>query len=524
MITDIEHRTGAALDADVCVVGAGPAGILVALALAAKGIRTLLLESGGAGLEPGIQDLNKVLQTAKPNEGVSGSRFRALGGTTTRWGGQVLPFFGIDFEARPWLDLPAWPVTRAELEPHYEAALTFLGIQDSIRDPATVWRRGGLAEPDYGPALKPFLSSWCRIPDMGVVHRGAIEAARDLECVLNATVTALDYAEGRIAGLTAQDLRGNRMQVTARHFVFATGAVEAARLLLQPLADGGEGPWTRSGILGAYFQDHPGGVAAELRPTKGSPLHREVLTFWINGIKYQPRIRLSEEAQAAQQTLNVGGGIMPQTADPELLGSVRATLKSLLRGRIDREALGPVLRRPVRAALLSASQAWELFVRKRGFAAADMGYQLGLQLEQLPQRSNRITLSDERDALGQRRASLAWHISDAELRSALVYTEAVKESFERRGVATVTISEDLKQGDPAVVDRIIDQAHHMGTARMGRSIEEGVVDPDLKIFATDNGYVASSAVFPSGSFSNPTHTILAFAHRLAGHLAGQYGK
>ncbi len=119
MISDIQDRTGGApVEAEVCIVGAGPAGILIALALAGKGIRTVLLESGGAGFDAGIHDLNQVTQATKPNDGVSGARFRALGGTATRWGGQVLPFFPIDMAARPWPGLKAWPGRHDELQTH----------------------------------------------------------------------------------------------------------------------------------------------------------------------------------------------------------------------------------------------------------------------------------------------------------------------------------------------------------------------------------------------------------------------
>ncbi|MEM8612308.1 MAG: GMC family oxidoreductase, partial [Cyanobacteria bacterium P01_H01_bin.105] len=60
--------------------------------------------------------------------------------------------------------------------------------------------------------------------------------------------------------------------------------------------------------------------------------------------------------------------------------------------------------------------------------------------------------------------------------------------------------------------------HQMGTTRMAHRPEEGVVDTNCRVFGTDNLYVASSAVFPTGPSYSPTFTILALARRLGQHL------
>ncbi len=74
-------------------------------------------------------------------------------------------------------------------------------------------------------------------------------------------------------------------------------------------------------------------------------------------------------------------------------------------------------------------------------------------------------------------------------------------------------------GDPSFIARCDDSNHHMGGMRMGSSAAAGVVDPDLLLYGTSNVYVCSSAVFPTSGFSNPTHTLLALAVRLAEHLS-----
>ena len=69
-------------------------------------------------------------------------------------------------------------------------------------------------------------------------------------------------------------------------------------------------------------------------------------------------------------------------------------------------------------------------------------------------------------------------------------------------------------------------AHLMGTTRMAKNDNEGVVDVNQRVFGTSDLYVTGSSVFPTGGGSNPTLTLTALSLRLADHLlksAKQYG-
>jgi choline dehydrogenase-like flavoprotein len=82
------------------IVGAGAAGILLAVKLTTNGRRVLLIESGHFALDDQRQALNEVEQSGKPLSNPVWARKRVIGGTTTVWGGQSLPFSSMDFELR----------------------------------------------------------------------------------------------------------------------------------------------------------------------------------------------------------------------------------------------------------------------------------------------------------------------------------------------------------------------------------------------------------------------------------------
>ena len=114
------------------------------------------------------------------------------------------------------------------------------------------------------------------------------------------------------------------------------------------------------------------------------------------------------------------------------------------------------------------------------------------------------------------RTRLDWRISQTECATIRQFVHHAEESL--RGIATLTPDPDLMSGNPAFAAKCDDSNHHMGGMRMAASAQDGVVDLDLRLHGTRNCYVCSGAVFPTSGFSNPTHTVLALAVRLAQHL------
>src|SRR5262249_16127207 len=104
----VEDQT---LVADVCVIGAGIAGLIIADRLRNYGRSVVVLESGGRTDSGGIDPLNHIVFEGRPYRGATLGRTRGLGGTSTRWGGALIPFLREDFAARPYLGLDAWPVS-----------------------------------------------------------------------------------------------------------------------------------------------------------------------------------------------------------------------------------------------------------------------------------------------------------------------------------------------------------------------------------------------------------------------------
>ena len=513
MIRDLLYDTpDSTTTTDICIVGAGAAGIVLALELIRQGKSVTLLEGGGAQLEDASQEPYRSEVVGLPHNGVHTGRFRAQGGTTHKWGGQILPLEQIDLDRRDWVPGSGWSLTREQLDPYYARALSLEGLENVQRQDEEIWRAAGQSAPKF-EALDTYFSRWCPEPRFAELHRDALANSPGLTVWLHANAVELHLDGEQATGVRCRTLTGREHTFTARQYVFSLGAIESSRFFLQPRPGGL--PWNQSGLLGQHFQDHIDANAATLQPLHPARFHAAFDNVFLRGFKYHPKIRLSPDTQRARQTLSVAATMHFLSDVEESLNSLKSTARRLLKGRF-REVSAVDLTALAANLPLLARQSYRYAVQHRAYNPPGK-IMLRLHCEQEPLSRSSITLAESRDSLGLLRTRLDWQISAAELASMRTFVELAATSL--AGLATVTPDSRLVTLDPAFATRCDDSSHHMGGMVMHASPRQGCVDEQLRLHGTRNAYVCSSAVFPTSGNSNPTHTLLALAIRLADHLA-----
>jgi choline dehydrogenase-like flavoprotein len=478
------------IDAGVCVVGAGAAGLTVAGELAARGIPTTLVERGGrrAGRRA---DRETALEDAGHTIGRPSRRRRfALGGAGRVWSGIALELDAVDFEKRPWLDHSGWPFDAAHLAPFSRRARDLLAVQEP--PPAA----DAPALPD-GLAVRAAGHSGVRFGKPAEVPPGVVLRLRA------AVVRLVPAAGGRsIAHAEAVGDRGEPITLTARSFVLAAGGIEVPRLLLHS----GVG----SGPLGRFFADHPylsipivlpPGCRPPGGPTAGGhgrPLERLVVT--------------SEEARRAG--LLGGAAFLRPYRDPAIWEGPGIDAWLDLAWALHYGDVPEGFPRTIaRAARGVPGLARAVADRRR----ADPRWEVRVALEQAPDPSSRITLSDRRDALGIPLPRVEWRPGDRWRGTLERLLTGIAEAAARDGWGPLDVDGRLD-----LAGAVEAGAHHMGATRMHDDPEHGVVDADCRVHGTTNLYVAGPSVFPTYGYANPMLTIVALALRLAGHL-GTHG-
>ncbi len=512
MIYDLLNETPpSGFLADICIVGAGAAGITLAVESARKGKKVLLLEGGGAVREDSSQAIYDSEIAGLPHRGIHTGRIRVKGGTTVRWGGQILELDALDFTPRPGVPDSGWPFPKTELTSFYERALHLEGLASVQRSDEAVWRDLGLPFTQFAN-LDAYLSRWCPEPNFARLHNKTLTTHPNIHLWLHASAVELITEGDATIGIRCRTLTGIETIFRARHYIFALGGIESSRFFLHPRAGGL--PWNRSGLLGKHYQDHIDCNAARIHPHGLHQFHELFDPIIAHGFKYLPKMRLLPQLQAQHGTLNIGS-----TMSFEDTGKVRMqakhTIRNILRGRL-REITTENLRQTAKHIPMLFHQVWRYKVQRRAYAPPEVRIFLRIHCEQEPTSRSSITLTDQRDPLGLLRIRFDWQISERELATIRQYVLIAQQSL--AGVASIIPDEDLMSGNPNFLTRCDDSNHHMGGMRMSTSDSTGVVDTNLRLYGLTNTYICSSAVFPCSGFSNPTHTVLALALRLSDHL------
>ena len=514
------QRDSDAIDADLCIIGAGPAGLAVAHEFCGSDTRVVVLESGGREFDRRAQALNEAEVIGSAYGDVAQTRQRQLGGTVNAWNSAVdgetaakfVPLDPIDFRERPGLALCGWPFGASELEPYYRRAHRLCGL-GPFDYRAASWRSAGREPLPLDGALlttgvyqfatdAPFLKG---IPE-------ALSAAPNVTLLTHAT--ALEF----ITDAPAQRVQAVRVArpdapaavVRAKRFVLAGGAIENARLLLASNGTSPGGLGNRHGWVGRCFMEHPRDYALRLVPARSDWF--DEIRFYdqhraADGTPILGRLALRDEAMQAHDLLNASVTMLPSGA-PE---SARAAgWGARLGRRLQRLAAGrgAAARDPAGTSSYPRGGAgWsEDAQRRRNFTFV----RLLVNLEQAPHADNRVVLSDRLDRLGARRALIHWQWRAQEQARLERLHALLTRELEGAGLGRVQrVAQSMP--DPRA-------HHHAGTTRMHDDPRLGVVDRDGRVHDIDNLFVAGASVFPSAGYANPTLTIVAMALRLADRL------
>ena len=260
MITDARTLAdGATLEADVCIAGAGAAGMTIALDLRASGLSVLLLESGGAERDPAVQSLSEGRMTGIDTWNVRTMRIRALGGTTGHWAGWCRPLTPQDFEARDYISLSGWPIKYSDLVPFYRRACETVQIGEFDWNSAARAKATGKALLPLGAAIDQRYYQFSPPTRFGGVYSDVLEQADDVRVLTFANVQdiRLDQRRGRVESFACRTLQGTTFNVHAGRYVLALGGIENARVLLASRSQESDGVANGHGVVGRYFMEHP---------------------------------------------------------------------------------------------------------------------------------------------------------------------------------------------------------------------------------------------------------------------------
>lgn len=525
---DLEN--GLPIEADVCIVGGGAAGIALASELIDAPFTVALLESGGFQFRHGPQFLARGESVGLRSFPLAFSRFRQFGGSITRWAGKGRPFEPIDFEDRPWIPHSGWPFDRAHLEPYYRRAQAIcrLGPYGYDGRERSAETRPFLPIDERGFETKIFEISSPR--DFSRRYRPIFSGADNLQVYLHATATEIELeSDSRLVRqLVVKGEGGKEFRATARLFILAGGGIENPRILLHSNGVQPRGVGNENDLVGRYFADHPMfycGWFDPVDPIAFRSIHVESCGMSDEGDPRYGVFSLSEETLRREELNNCGVFLIDRPnykTQPEYFrpgGRAFVHLLDILAHTDlpDRDSARDLLR------LLAGSREVSVTLGRRLIELFRPNPRLALraQLEATPHPESRVTLTRKRDRLGMRRVAVDWRLNRGDRRGLHRLLELMETGFERSAVGKLHL--DVTETDGSWPDSMSGGKHHMGTTRMHSDPRHGVVDRDCRVHSLANLYIAGSSVFPTGGYANPTLTIVALAVKLADHIRSLLG-
>ena len=486
MITDTKQASSKIYD--VCVIGAGAAGITIALELAKAKINVLLCEGGQDDYSEESQSLYNGKVVGDPELDVMYSRLRYFGGTTNHWGGYCRPLDEYDFiECSFDSSIPSWPINKAALSKYLGEACKILEIQNNFKDHEL---GGYFKQADFK------LSGPVRFK---AKYLDVLKKSKYCELLFNANLFSLETGGNYIQEAVFKTDKNKAVKIKSKFYVLATGGMENSRLLLWSNKLSGGRLIKNSNDLGKYWMTHPHfNLGNILMWGDKDPLPDGL-------VNYAPTKDFLDRNKIMNITLRVDPILR---ADP-LEGGVGAVTvplhdKDQTKEKIVIEIfkIAPFLAQ----GLLESG--YKIFVRQL----------LGVW-EQVPDPNNKIILSDKFDRLGMPTLELHWRKKKSEYRAARTAAFEFAKFIAVNNLGRAKLSDWLiNEKDPPVDDKEHLFGHHLGGTRMATSPSSGIVDENCKLFDQSNMYVVGGSVFPRGGHANPTLTIVQLSLRLADHL------
>jgi choline dehydrogenase-like flavoprotein len=563
---------GSLFEADLAIVGGGPAGLALAREFFGTTVRVLILESGVleecqkfnalAALESVGQPFTDAQKQKRIvfHSGSSSSwshdmqpygvRSRLLGGSTNVWAGKSAAFDAVDFVKRPWVPHSGWPIARESLDPYLDRAAEVLNLGPNTYDDA-LWELMGMLPPQPPldqQKLRSFFWQFARskLNRLDIMRFGpefVTFQAENVRVLLNATVTEIktDLEGQSFQGLEISTIEGVRSQVKAKVAVIAASGIENARLLLASRTVHSCGIGNANDLVGRFLMDHAGARVGGFASNAMQPIARRFGFYGLHGggrtHMFMHGLALTTAVQEREGLLNSAVYFMAErspddpwdalkrllkrSSDKPLVDalSVVAGAKWLAKGigmkALTTPAMPSVLKEFIvnTAIRLSPNLVAEEF-QSRGLPHKLRAISVDAISEQRPDPDSRITLSHRTDRLGVPLAKADWRINDHERRTIIRIAQITQDAFSIAGLPTPILESWVAENRPDD-GVIIDMAHTMGTTRMSTDPKQGVVDENCQVHGVRNLYMAGASTFPTSGHANPTLMIVALSIRLA---------
>ena len=520
-------------NSDICIVGGGPAGITLAYKLSQNNsLNISIIESGDLSFNAEYQKLNtgECLELGNYphlNYSISNNRIRQFGGTSNIWAGWCGPLEKNDFNERSWIQDSGWPISYEDLEPYYKESQSILNLSKFIYNKDVY---------DYYPEahsnayLKEFKNIFWQFssPPIKFNHKYLeyFKKKDNIKLFLQCTITDLTKVNNKIIDVSCMN-KSIKLKFKSKIFILACGAIENATILLNFQKKNPKDNFNNHNV-GKYFMEHPHctigyGYTKDNNKNFISCYSQNKIKKLDNN-KFLAGVVIFDAVQKENKINNCVSVFLPHNFLEVQSAIILRGIFTLKAFNFNFISLFVQLFKDTKKIYLNIFDILKNYISKK------KKFYIIARIEQVPNKDSRVYLSKIKNKYGNYFPVLDWRMTKQDLKTLSINFNEVKLNLEKNNIADVYPSDFIKAIQDEKIDNEKDErtkdlqnkvygtGHHMGTTRMGNDKSISVVDRNLKIHEIDNLYCASSSVFATSGYINPTLTIVALSLRLADYL------
>ena len=503
----------------IVIIGAGTVGLMLAHELILKGEPIIILEAGN---ESSIDffDNTEFKNIGLNHAGVKYGRAKGIGGTTNLWGGQFTEFIQNDIENSHCYNQPKWPITWNEINNYYSRVYQKMGFTSSIPVPSKT-----IAKHDSNKTyLEIFYSRWLKQPNFKFHYLEALKKSELVTFYTNVVVTNLHFNNKKCTSVQYITNEQTKTIENCKEVVLALGTIEIIRLLLHS-ATNVNCPYTTNQNIGKYFQDHLNFKVGEIQKAS-KPFLNQFSNFFENGEKLQPKLRMNADLDATNNYVGICGFFSYESKVSEHLYNFKQFAKSL-RGqskqKLTLKELGKLFVKLVPALPQISMLIFNYFKNNRIYVPFNSKVKVIINTQQISIFESNVSISKtDFDNKKLPKVVVDWQIDGKEFDKIVEFCTLLQKYLKENNSGNLVLDDWFVKGQQENnknwLSQISDVYHQAGGAIMSNSIENGVVDENLKVHNTVNLYVCGSSVMPTSSYGNITLTALALTLRLSDYL------
>ena len=511
---------------EILIIGAGTAGLYLANKLMGNGLNIVVLDQGS--LIGKRTDKSSVINTGMPYEGSYRGRSFGVGGTSTLWGGQMIPLSELDFNDRRSKGLREWPIKYQDLIPYYENVCKSLNLNNYNGNSLKKIKKRFFPKiynlnQDFSLRLSQWISFKKR--NFGKYYYKKILHNRNsgVEIWTNALTTKIikskESENYKIIEVLARSPSGKLLSISADKVIICAGTLESTRLLLEFESENLSKGFSVSPALGLFFSDHLSINLGEIIPNNFKDINLMLAPIFYKGVMHTPRLELSAKYQELKGTPSAFIHFTFITKGDTFFDFVRDFLRSKQDSRkIQKKYSTLFVFQSIFGLFLMAF--WRFFYRRLKFPKGSKVL-MQIDFEQVANKNSTIRLGDEKDGDNRKKLILDWKLTEKEMEVINTTSKNMVKFFQNSTLKKYFLLKSSLEKNKFDANNIYDVYHPTGTISMGDDKQNSVVDVDLKLHGCSNLYVSSTAVFPSPGSANPGMTHLALTDRLGDLLLKQ---